>query len=58
MSKSATPTSKSVGTIDAPTTDRTSIASIVVGELEFIDDWHAFRTVAEVSEGTIHRVKA
>ena len=58
MSKSASPTSKSVGTIaQQPTeTPRTVVADIVSANLDFAD-WTVFRTVAECSEATIHEVR-
>ncbi|MFC7077885.1 hypothetical protein [Haloarcula halophila] len=57
MSKSVTPTSKPVGT-DAleSTTGRTTVATIVTDHQSFMADWGAFRTIAELSEDTIHRL--
>jgi len=59
MSQSVTPTSKSVGTIEAstPTTPRTFVADLTTDYLR-LTDWHVFRTVAEVSEDSIHEVRA
>lgn len=57
MSQSVTPTSKPVGTADAQT-DRTTVADIVTNDLRFIDEWLVYRTVSELSEDTIHRVRA
>jgi len=58
MSKSATPTSKSVGTIEEPTTTtpRTVVADLTTDCLR-LTDWNVFRTVSEVSEDTIHEVR-
>jgi hypothetical protein len=56
MSKSVSPTSKPVGTIDAQT-DRTTVAGIVTEDLRFIDEWDVFSEVARLSEDTIKQVR-
>ena len=55
MSKTATPTSKPVGTIDAQT-DRTTVAGIVTEDQRFISEWPVYSEVARLSEDTIHRL--
>jgi len=56
MSKSVSPTSKSVGTTDAQT-DRSTIASIVTEDQQFSAEWAVYSEIARLSEDTIHRIK-
>lgn len=58
MSKSASPTSKPVGTIEQSRTEtpRTVVADVVAQHLGFAD-WALYRSVAECSEATIHEVR-
>jgi hypothetical protein len=56
MSKSASVGKNVADPIEQPTTDRTSVATVVTDHLRFIDDWDAYRTVSECSEATIHRL--
>ncbi|GAA5434334.1 MULTISPECIES: hypothetical protein [Haloarcula] len=58
MSKSASLTSKNVGTIvhDRTETPRTVVADVVIQHLD-LTDWAVFRKVAECSEATIPEVR-
>ena len=51
--------SKAVGTVDAQAQDssRSVIVDVVSDDIR-LTDWNVYRTVAECSEDTIHRLQA
>ena len=57
MATTQSPDSKAVGTIDAQHREpaQESVAALVSDTLQ-LAEWHVFRTVAECSEDTIHRL--
>jgi hypothetical protein len=57
MATTSAADSKPVGTVDAQPAEstRTTVADVVTADLR-LTDWAVFRTVAECSEATIHRL--